>query len=82
MARDYKKEVIYESSPEQVKNRVKRNKARRQMVEEGKAHKGDHKDVDHIKPLIKGGGVSLSNLRVVTEKANRSFPRTSKARMK
>lgn len=83
MARDYKKEYAnYQGKPEQIKNRAKRNKARAQEVALGKAHKGDGMDVDHKKPLIKGGGVSLSNLRVVTEKANRSFPRTSKARMK
>lgn len=82
-ARNYKKEYAnYQGKPEQIANRVKRNKARSQEVAAGKAHKGDGKDVDHIKPLIKGGGVSLSNLRVVSEHANRSFKRTKKARMK
>lgn len=83
MARDYKREYAnYQGTPEQIKNRAKRNKARAQEEKLGKVHKGDGMDVDHKKPLIKGGGVSLSNLRVVTEHANRSFPRTRKARMK
>lgn len=82
MARDYKKDAQYEDSPQQVKNREKRNKARRQLEKAGKVHKGDKMDVDHIKPLIKGGGVSLSNLRVVTQHNNRSFKRTRTAGMK
>lgn len=48
----------------------------------GKVSKGDGMDVDHIKPLIKGGKTTKDNLRVKTASANRSYPRTSKARMK
>lgn len=83
MSRDYKREYAnYQGTEVQKKNRAKRNKARREEMALGHVHKGDGKDVDHKKPLIKGGGVSLSNLRVVSEHANRSFKRTSKARMK
>ena len=83
MSRDYKREYQnYQGTEIQKKNRAKRNKARRQEMAAGKVHKGDGKDVDHKKPLIKGGGVSLSNLRVVSEHANRSFKRTRTARMK
>jgi 5-methylcytosine-specific restriction endonuclease McrA len=45
------------------------------MMEEGKAYKGDGKDVDHKKPLSKGGGNGRSNLRVVAASKNRSVKR-------
>jgi len=82
-ARDYKREYQnYQGTEQQKKNRAKRNKARREEMRLGRVHKGDGKDVDHKKPLIKGGGTSLSNLRVVSEHANRSFKRTRKAHMR
>lgn len=82
-ARNYRKEYDnYQGKPEQIKNRAKRNKARSEMEKAGKVRKGDGKDVDHKRPLVKGGGNYLSNLRVQTDNANRSFKRTKKARMK
>jgi len=75
--RPYKKEEKYEDSPEQVKNRVARNKARRQLMKAGRVHKGDGKDVDHAIPLSKGGANTPSNLRVKTASQNRSFSRNS-----
>lgn len=72
----------YQGKPEQIKNRAARNAARAVEVKAGKAHKGDGKDVDHKRPLVKGGSTATSNLRVISASANRSFPRTSKARMK
>lgn len=76
--RDYKKEVAkYTSRPEVVKKRVEQNKARRLMEKAGKVHKGDGKDVDHKKPLSKGGTSTKSNLRVVSRHTNRSFRRNS-----
>lgn len=81
--RNYKKEYQnYQGNPEQIKNRSERNQARAAMVKAGKAHKGDGKDVDHKKPLAKGGSNSTSNLRVQSKSANRSFARTKSARMK
>jgi hypothetical protein len=78
--RNYEKEYEnYQGKPEQIHNRALRNKARAQMVKKGKVHKGDGMDVDHKKPLIKGGGTSLSNLRIQTDNNNRSFKRTKKA---
>jgi len=83
MPRDYKKEYAnYHSSEEQKKKRAKRNAARRTMEKEGKVHKGDGKDVDHKKPMAKGGGNGRSNLRVKSKSANRSFARTKSAKMK
>jgi hypothetical protein len=74
--RDYKHEYeTYQGKPEQIKNRAKRNAARAEMMKKGRAKKGDGKDVDHKKPLSKGGSTSSSNLRVVSVHANRSFKR-------
>lgn len=81
MARDYKKEYReYHSKPEQIRNRAKRNAARREMEEDGRVHKGDGKDVDHKHALINGGSNRESNLRVVSRSANRGFRRDSRGR--
>lgn len=75
--RDYKQENKYKSSPEQISARVKRNKARRQALAKGLVKKGDNKEVDHVKPLSKGGSNNAANLRVVSASANDSFRRNS-----
>jgi len=83
MARDYSAEYkAYHSSPLQKKRRAARNKARRTLEREGRVSKGDGKDVDHKKPLSKGGSTGRSNLRVKSKSANRSFARTSSGRVK
>ena len=70
--RDYKKEYAeYHGKPEQIANRAERVKARRVMEKTGAAKKGDGKDVDHIKPLSKGGTSAKTNLRMRSVKANR-----------
>lgn len=79
MSRNYKKEYAqYHSKPEQKKNRADRNAARRLLEDEGLVHKGDGKDVDHKKPLDKGGSNDRSNLRVMSKSKNRGFRRDSK----
>lgn len=73
MARNYRREYdTYQGTPEQKKNRAKRNAARRAMERElGKAAlKG--KDVDHKRPLSKGGSNARSNLQVTSVSYNRS----------
>lgn len=80
--RDYKQEAKYQARPEQVRNRVARNRARAQLMREGLVRKGDNMDVDHRVPLIKGGGTGRGNLRVRSESANRSFARTRTAGMR
>lgn len=66
--RDYKKEYRdYHSKPEQKKNRAKRNKARKEMG----LKVGDPREVDHKKPLSKGGSNGKGNLRVVSRATNR-----------
>jgi HNH endonuclease len=81
--RNYKQEYAnYQGKPEQIKNRSARNSARSTMEAAGKVHKGDGKDVDHKKPLSKGGSNSKSNLRAVSASANRSYKRTSSGKVK
>jgi hypothetical protein len=72
----------YTSKPEVVKKRVEQNKARRMAEKEGLVKKGDGKEVDHRKPLSKGGTTTKSNLRVVPAKENRSFSRNKDGSLK
>lgn len=83
MARDYKQEYQnYQGKPEQIKNRAMRNSARAEAAKKGLVSKGDGKDVDHVRPIVKGGGNGAGNTRVVSKSANRSFARTKGAGMK
>ncbi len=76
--RPYKKEYEeYQGKPEQIKKRAARNAARAELMKDGKVHKGDGQDVDHIKPLSKGGASSKKNLRVKPAGDNRSFSRNA-----
>lgn len=61
---------------------AKRKRLRRQFEKDGKVHAHDGKDVDHKKPLSKGGSNSESNGRVRSASANRSFPRNPDGSMK
>ena len=76
--RDYKKEYKhYAGKPSEIHKRVLRNAARREMEKAGLVHKGDDKDVDHVRPLSRGGSGARSNLRVKSSSDNRSFRRTA-----
>jgi hypothetical protein len=76
--RPYKHEYEdYQGKPEQIKKRAARNAARAELMKDGKVHKGDGQDVDHIKPLSKGGASSKKNLRVKSASDNRSFSRNA-----
>ena len=79
--RRYDLEQKYDSQPEVKKKRAERNKARREY-EKANGDLPSNVDVDHKKPLAKGGSTTLSNLRAVPASKNRSFPRTKTARMK
>jgi hypothetical protein len=63
----------YQKRPENVEKRVERNAARREAIREGRAHVGDGTEVDHKKPLDKGGSNAKSNLRVVDASKNRAW---------
>lgn len=81
--RDYKREYAeYHAKPEQRSNRSKRTVARREANESGVTHKGDGKDLDHKKPLSKGGSNAKSNLRAVSASTNRSFSRNKDGSLK
>lgn len=72
--RDYKKEAKQHATPESTKDRVARNKARREMEKAGKVHKGDGKEVDHKTPIGGKGNKNnygKSNLQVVSRSENR-----------
>jgi hypothetical protein len=79
IGREYDK---YQGTEEQKKNRAKRNAARAQAVKDGRVSKGSGKDVDHVKPLSKGGSNAKSNTRVISASSNRSFARNSDGSMK
>lgn len=73
MVRDYKKDTVYENSPEQIKHREMRNAARAAMIKAGKAHKGDGMDIDHKHMLKSGGSNDPENWRVRSIKDNRGW---------
>lgn len=81
--RNYKKEYEeYASRPEQRKNRSLRTIARNEAIKDGRVSRGDGKDLDHIKPLSKGGSNSKSNTRVSSASSNRSFSRNADGSLK
>lgn len=70
--RDYAKEYRdYHGSPEQIKRRAGRNKARRLMIKKGKVRKGDGNDVDHRNHSTTDN--RPSNLRIMSKSMNRSI---------
>lgn len=83
MPRNFRAEYDnYQGKPEQIKKRAMRNAARAEMEKKGVVSKGDGRDVDHVKPIAKGGGNGNGNLRAVPKSQNRSFARTKTAGMK
>jgi len=68
VARNYKKEYAqYHGTPAQRRNRSRRNAARRALGLEV----GDSREVDHKKPLSKGGGNGKKNIRAISRTTNR-----------
>ena len=66
--RNYRKEYDdFHGKPKQIKLRNMRNAARKKMG----LKVGDPREVDHIKPLSKGGTNGKSNLKIVSRTANR-----------
>ena len=60
-----------EASPEGVKKRVLRDQARTKEIKAGKLSPHSKLTVDHKKSLAKGGTDAMSNLQVLSAKANR-----------
>lgn len=70
-ARDYRKEYDeYHKKPEQKKRRAQRNKANRKAKREGRIHKGDGKEVDHLGSHRRGSLASVPT-RITSRAANR-----------
>ena len=67
----------YNAKPEQKKRRAQRNAARSKMIKEGKARKGDGKDVAHKNNNTADN--SSKNLSMQSKAKNRSFKRNSNA---
>ena len=70
---ELKTKAAYNKRPDVQKKRVAQNKARRQAIADGRASKGDGKDVHHVKPLDRGGSTEKSNTKVVDKKTNRGW---------
>lgn len=70
-ARNYRKEYDdYQGTPLQKKRRADRNRARRHAEAEGRVHKGDGKELDHVGFHRKGRLKDVAT-RVVSRAANR-----------
>lgn len=68
--RNYAKETAYEGQSIQVKRREARNNARDKAEREGRVHKGDGKELDHI-GFHRRGSLDHVPTRVVSRHANR-----------
>ena len=79
--RDYKFEYnTYHKKPENLAKSRKRKNARYHAEKMGLVKKGDRtREVDHKKPLSKGGGNGHGNIRIVSRTANRKKYNKKKA---
>lgn len=80
--RDYATEWKTAKKRGEDKGNAQRHKLRREAVKLGMVKPKDGKDLDHKKPLSKGGANTISNARVTTKTQNRSFPRNADGSMK
>ena len=80
--RDYKRERELQLKRGEDKGHAERLRLRREAEKAGLVKKNDGKDLDHKKPLSKGGSNTLKNARVTTPSKNRSFPRKKDGSMK
>ena len=70
MARDYKKEYQLQKKRGDVQGFLERQKARRHNDKKKIDRSG--KDIDHVKPIRKGGKTKPGNLRLRSRTANKS----------
>jgi hypothetical protein len=69
--RNYKDEYEkFQASEKSKSDRAKRNTNRRRALKEGKVHKGDDKEVDHVDGNPQNN--SKDNLRVINRSKNRA----------
>lgn len=85
---NYKRDLKQEYATQKARGDVggsdspnaKRKRARRAALKLGLVKPGQ--DVDHKKPLSKGGSNKVTNLRPASPSKNRSFPRNADGSMK
>ena len=65
--RNYKEEYKWHGRADNKRDRAARGRARTKLG----LKKGDPREVDHKKPLKKGGTNGRNNLRIVSKKTNR-----------
>jgi hypothetical protein len=70
MTRDWKREYQTQLERGDDKGQIERQRARRALDKKGVDRKG--LNIDHIKPISKGGLSTPSNLRLRSPKANKS----------
>lgn len=79
-SKNYVRDIPQEKQTAKARGDIERDnerkRARRVLVKEGLVKANDGKDVDHRKPLGKGGSNARTNLRVQSASNNRSFPRS------
>ncbi len=87
--RPYKKEWEQQQTRDEKKSRATRERARYSMDKNGtdknnngKADMREGKDIDHKRPLSKGGTNIKSNLQVKSPSKNRSFHRNPDSTVK
>lgn len=80
--RDLKQERKTELARGGAEKNIERKQARRDAEKAGLVRPFDGKDVDHIKPLGKGGTTKPGNERVESKHKNRSFARNPDGSMK
>jgi len=69
--RNYKSDYSkFQSSDKAKHERALRNKNRREALREGRVHKGDKKDIDHVDGDVTNN--SKKNLRVISRSKNRA----------
>jgi hypothetical protein len=76
MARDWKKEYQLQLKRGDEKGQIERQRARRQYDKKGIDREGV--DIDHVKPIRKGGLSVSGNLRLRDRSANRKDNKRSK----
>ncbi len=80
--RNYARERELQIKRGEHKDNAERKRIRRLAEKQGLVRSGDGKDLDHKKPLSKGGSNKLSNIRVTSPSANRSFKRNKDGSMR
>jgi hypothetical protein len=69
--RNYDYDKKYQKRKRAKEGKKLRNEVRQAGLKSGRVKLGDGKDIDHIKPVKKGGKNTKGNTRVVSASANR-----------